>query len=134
MTSTSCSASFTSGWAISTRPSKTGRSLLRRLRTKNSSPRFRSDLTKRSHKLRIKRRDNRSMSTVTPLLVVGSVAIDSITTPFGSRERSLGGSVTHFSVAASFFTDVSLVAVVGDDFTAEDEAVFHERRIDIENL
>jgi sugar/nucleoside kinase (ribokinase family) len=64
------------------------------------------------------------MSTVTPLLVVGSVAIDSITTPFGSRERSLGGAVTHFSVAASFFTDVSVVAVIGEDFTAEDEAVF----------
>jgi sugar/nucleoside kinase (ribokinase family) len=74
------------------------------------------------------------MSTVTPLLVVGSVAIDSITTPFGSRERSLGGAVTHFSVAASFFTDVSVVAVIGDDFTAEDETVFHERRINIENL
>ena len=72
------------------------------------------------------------MSTVTPLLVVGSVAIDSITTPFGSRDRSLGGAVTHFSVAASFFTDVSVVAVIGEDFTAEDEAVFHERRINIE--
>src|SRR5262245_51153213 len=76
------------------------------------------------------------MSTVTPLLVVGSVAIDSITTPFGSRERSLGGAVTHFSVAASFFTDVGVVAVIGDDFTAEDEdeAFFHERRISTENL
>src|SRR5262245_55076973 len=74
------------------------------------------------------------MSTVTPLLVVGSVAIDSITTPFGSRDRSLGGAVTHFSVAASFFTDVGVVAVIGDDFTAEDEAVFHERRISTENL
>ena len=52
----------------------------------------------------------------------------------GSRERSLGGAVTHFSVAASFFTDVSVVAVIGDDFTAEDETVFHERRIHIENL
>lgn len=74
------------------------------------------------------------MPTTTPLLVVGSVAIDSIITPFGSRERSLGGSATHFSVSASFFTDVSIVAVIGDDFTAEDEAVFHERRINIENL
>lgn len=68
------------------------------------------------------------------LLVVGSVALDSIRTPFGVRERSLGGAATHFSVAASYFTDVSVVAVIGEDFTAEDEAVFHERRINIENL
>ncbi len=68
------------------------------------------------------------------LLVVGSVALDSIRTPFGVRERSLGGAATHFSVAASYFTDVSVVAVIGDDFTAEDEAVFHERRINTENL
>jgi sugar/nucleoside kinase (ribokinase family) len=68
------------------------------------------------------------------LLVVGSVAIDSVRTPFGVRERSLGGAATHFSVAASFFTQVGVVAVVGEDFTAEDEAVFHERKIDTENL
>jgi sugar/nucleoside kinase (ribokinase family) len=68
------------------------------------------------------------------LLVVGSVAIDSIKTPFGERERSLGGAATHFSVSASFFTDVSVVAVIGEDFTAEDEAVFHERKINIDNL
>jgi sugar/nucleoside kinase (ribokinase family) len=74
------------------------------------------------------------MSNVTPLLVVGSVAIDSITTPFGSRDRSLGGAATHFSVAASFFTDVGVVAVVGEDFTDDDEAVFHERRVNTEGL
>lgn len=68
------------------------------------------------------------------LLVVGSVALDSIRTPFGVRERSLGGAATHFSVAASYFTDVSVVAVIGDDFTAEDESVFHERRINTDNL
>jgi len=68
------------------------------------------------------------------LVVVGSVALDSIKTPFGERERSLGGSATHFSVSASFFTDVSVVAVIGDDFTAEDEAVFHERKIDTQSL
>jgi len=68
------------------------------------------------------------------VLVVGSVAIDSIKTPFGSRERSLGGSATHFSTAASFFTDVSVVAVVGGDFTEEDESVFHERSIDTSGL
>jgi sugar/nucleoside kinase (ribokinase family) len=68
------------------------------------------------------------------LVVVGSVALDAVRTPFGVRERSLGGAATHFSVAASFFTSVSVVAVIGDDFTAEDEAVFHERRINLENL
>jgi sugar/nucleoside kinase (ribokinase family) len=68
------------------------------------------------------------------VLVVGSVAIDSVKTPFLSRERSLGGSATHFSVAASFFTDVGVVAVIGEDFTAEDEAVFRERNIDTKDL
>jgi sugar/nucleoside kinase (ribokinase family) len=68
------------------------------------------------------------------LLVVGSVALDSVRTPFGYRERSLGGAATHFSVAASFFTDVSVVAVVGADFTEEDGAVFRERNINTENL
>ncbi|QQS49206.1 MAG: sugar kinase [Acidobacteriota bacterium] len=74
------------------------------------------------------------MSAQIPLLVVGSVAIDSIRTPFGVRERSLGGAALHFSVAASFFTEVGVVAVIGEDFTTEDEAVFHERGIDIANL
>lgn len=68
------------------------------------------------------------------LLVVGSVALDSVKTPFGERERSLGGSATHFSVAASYFTDVSVVAVVGEDFTAEDERVFLDRGVNTENL
>ena len=68
------------------------------------------------------------------LLVVGSVALDSVRTPFGVRERSLGGAATHFSVAASFFTDVSVVAVIGEDFTVEDEAVFHERRVNTDGL
>lgn len=68
------------------------------------------------------------------LLVVGSVAIDSVKTPFGERERSLGGSATHFSVSASFFTEVGVVAVVGEDFTEEDSAVFRERKIDTINL
>lgn len=74
------------------------------------------------------------MSSPTHLSVVGSVAIDSISTPFGARERSLGGAALHFSVSASFFTDVSVVGVIGDDFTGEDEVVFHERNINIENL
>lgn len=74
------------------------------------------------------------MSSTCPLLVVGSVAIDAIKTPFGERDRSLGGSGLHFSVSASFFTEVGVVAVIGEDFTSGDEAVFHERKINISNL
>ena len=65
------------------------------------------------------------------LLVVGSVAFDSIQTPHGKAERVLGGAATHFSLAASFFTSVRLVAVVGEDFTEEEEQVFRARGVDI---
>jgi len=68
------------------------------------------------------------------LLVVGSVAFDALETPFGKVARTLGGAATYFSVAASFFTHVNLVAVVGDDFTARDAAIFRGRRIDIAGL
>jgi sugar/nucleoside kinase (ribokinase family) len=68
------------------------------------------------------------------ILVVGTVAFDNIQTPFGKAERCLGGSATYFSVAASFFTDVDLVAVVGDDFTDEDLSIFRGRRINLDGL
>jgi len=68
------------------------------------------------------------------LLVVGSVAFDALETPFGRVARTLGGAATYFSVAASFFTHVNLVAVVGDDFTARDAAIFRGRHIDITGL
>lgn len=68
------------------------------------------------------------------LLVVGSVAIDSVKTPFGIRERSLGGAAMHFSVSASYFSDVSVVGVVGEDYTEDDMSVFRERNINTENL
>ncbi|MFN7931313.1 MAG: PfkB family carbohydrate kinase [Blastocatellia bacterium] len=68
------------------------------------------------------------------LLVVGSVAIDSVKTPFGVRERSLGGAAMHFSVSASYFTNVAVVGVVGEDYTDDDMAVFRERNISTENL
>ncbi|MFY9583125.1 MAG: PfkB family carbohydrate kinase [Candidatus Acidiferrales bacterium] len=68
------------------------------------------------------------------LLVVGSVAFDALETPFGKVERTLGGAATYFSVAASFFTQVNLVGVVGDDFTAREAAIFRNRRIDISGL
>ena len=69
-----------------------------------------------------------------PVLTVGSVAFDSITTPFGEASRVVGGAATYFSVAASFFTDVRIVAVVGEDFGAEQRQVFGGRRIDLAGL
>jgi sugar/nucleoside kinase (ribokinase family) len=68
------------------------------------------------------------------ILVVGSVAFDNIKTPFGSAQRCLGGSATYFAVAASYFAPVSLVAVVGEDFTEDDLAIFKGRNIDLEGL
>jgi sugar/nucleoside kinase (ribokinase family) len=68
------------------------------------------------------------------ITVVGSVAYDSIETPAGRRERCLGGAATHFSLAASFFTDVRVIAVVGEDFGPEQEAVFHARKIDTRGI
>lgn len=68
------------------------------------------------------------------LLVVGSVAFDAVETPFGKRERMLGGSATHFALAASFFTDVRVVGVVGRDFGAAEMDVFARRGIDVSDL
>jgi sugar/nucleoside kinase (ribokinase family) len=68
------------------------------------------------------------------LLVVGSVAFDSLESPFGKVERALGGAATYFAVAASFFTPVSLVGIVGDDFTEKDAQIFRGRHIDTEGL
>jgi len=68
------------------------------------------------------------------LLVVGSVAFDALESPYGKVARTVGGAATYFAVAASFFAPVSLVAVVGEDFTAEDEAIFRGRHIDTEGL
>ena len=68
------------------------------------------------------------------LLVVGSVAFDAVETPFGKRERMLGGSATHFSLAASFFTDVRVVGVVGGDFGDEEFGVFRRHEIDTGDL
>ena len=69
-----------------------------------------------------------------PILTVGSVAFDSVKTPFGEVSRVVAGAATYFSVAASFFTDVRLVGVVGDDFVDEHLAVFAGRRIDLDGL
>jgi sugar/nucleoside kinase (ribokinase family) len=68
------------------------------------------------------------------ILVVGSVAYDTVETPFGRAEKVLGGSASFFSVAASFFAPVNLVAVVGDDFGARALSAFEGRPIDLEGL
>jgi sugar/nucleoside kinase (ribokinase family) len=68
------------------------------------------------------------------LLVVGSVAFDALESPYGKVDRTLGGAATYFSVAASFFTHVNLVGIVGDDFTPKDAEIFRGRHIDVEGL
>ncbi len=68
------------------------------------------------------------------LVVVGSVAYDAIETPNGKRERTLGGSCTYIALSASYFTQTSIVGVVGDDFAAEDRAFLSGKNIDLEGL
>ena len=68
------------------------------------------------------------------VLVVGSVAYDDITSPSGSVKNILGGAATYFSLAASYFTQVRVVAVVGDDFGPEQEKVFHQHGIDTRGI
>ena len=68
------------------------------------------------------------------IVVVGTVAFDTVETPFGRGENVLGGSATYFSTAASFFTEVSLVAVVGEDFPQEHVAFLASRDIDTAGL
>src|SRR4051794_33706652 len=63
------------------------------------------------------------------LVVVGSIAFDAVKTPFGERERMLGGSAVHFSLAASFFDDVRVVGPVGEDFGDEEYGVLRERGV-----
>jgi sugar/nucleoside kinase (ribokinase family) len=68
------------------------------------------------------------------VLVVGTVAFDSIETPFGSAERILGGSAAYFALAASLFTSVRVVGVIGRDFPEEYIELFTQRNIDIAGL
>ncbi len=68
------------------------------------------------------------------ILVVGSVAFDAIETPSGRRDRCLGGAATYFSLAASHFTDVRVIGVVGEDFGADEEAVLTRRGIDTRGI
>jgi len=68
------------------------------------------------------------------ITVVGSVAYDSVETPSGRYDRKLAGAATYFALSASFFTDVRMIAVVGDDFGPEQEAVFKARNIDTRGI
>lgn len=68
------------------------------------------------------------------LLVVGSVALDSVETPFGKVKEVLGGSATYFSYSASFFTQVRLLATVGQDFPTEHVALLRDRGVDVAGL
>ncbi len=68
------------------------------------------------------------------ILAVGSIAFDTIATPSGKVENMLGGSATYFSLAASYFSNVRVVAVVGEDFTAENENVLKKRGIDTRGI
>src|SRR3990172_3790927 len=68
------------------------------------------------------------------IVVVGSVALDSVKTPFGEGKEILGGSATYFSTSASFFTDVKLVAVVGEDFPQQYLKLLESRSVDLSGL
>lgn len=68
------------------------------------------------------------------ILAVGSVAFDTIASPAGRVENVLGGALTYFSLAASYFTQVRMVAVVGDDFTADHEAILKKRGVDTRGI
>src|SRR3989441_6802946 len=68
------------------------------------------------------------------LLVVGSVAFDAVETPFGKTEKMLGGSASHFSLSASFYTEVQIVGVVGGDFSEAEQQVFDAHHIDTTDL
>lgn len=83
-------------------------------------------------KTKIKRRN--LVNTDAPVVVIGTVAIDSVETPFGSRERVFGGSASYFSYASSFFAPVALVANIGRDFPSEYRAILGERKIDLSHL
>ncbi len=68
------------------------------------------------------------------LLVVGSVAFDAVETPFGKCEKMLGGSASHFSISASYYTDVRIVGVVGGDFSQAEQDVFDSHEVDTTDL
>src|SRR3978361_209468 len=68
------------------------------------------------------------------ITVVGSIAYDTVSTPFGERERMLGGAAVHFALAASFFDEVHVGGPVGDDLGAEHLAVMRARGVDVSDV
>ena len=68
------------------------------------------------------------------VVVVGSIAFDAVKTPFGERDRMLGGSAVHFSLAASFFSDVRVVGPVGDDFSEGEYAVLRSHGVNTDDI
>ena len=69
-----------------------------------------------------------------PITVVGSIAYDAVKTPFGERERMLGGAAVHFALAASFFEEVRVVGPVGDDFGEAELEVMRRRGVDVSDI
>jgi hypothetical protein len=69
-----------------------------------------------------------------PITVVGSIAYDTVSTPFGERHRMLGGAAVHFALAASFFEEVRMVGPVGDDFGEHELDVMRHRGVDIADV
>jgi len=69
-----------------------------------------------------------------PITVVGSIAFDAVKTPFGERERMLGGAAVHFALAASFFDEVRVVGPVGDDFGEAELDVLRARQVDVGDI
>lgn len=74
------------------------------------------------------------MLLVSEILVVGSLAYDSISTPVGKSDRTLGGSANYFSLAASLFAPVRIVGVVGEDYAASDLKLLTDRKVDVSGL
>jgi sugar/nucleoside kinase (ribokinase family) len=79
-------------------------------------------------------RPDRVTCPAVSITVVGSIAFDAVQTPFGERERMLGGAATHFALAASLFDDVNVVGPVGDDFGAEEMAVLRTRGTNVDDV
>jgi sugar/nucleoside kinase (ribokinase family) len=69
-----------------------------------------------------------------PITVVGSIAYDTVKTPFGERRRMLGGAAVHFALAASFFDEVRVVGPVGEDFGEEQLAIMRSRQVDVSDV
>src|ERR671916_1836116 len=86
------------------------------------------------HRHEASRRGTASLPRPMSLCVVGSIAFDAVKSPFGERERMLGGSAVHFSLAASFFTDVRVVGPVGDDFGDDAYGVLHGRGVNTDDI